>query len=301
MSWIDDSIVELMRQRDYHLNQFHKSNNSKSWENYKVIRNTVNRQIKNARNEFYKSQIMENANSPKQLWKCLKQLLPKNATTTTRQLNIDNSKTPEPKDIANAFNHHFTTVAEHLLHTQSMTSTARDNWKHTTFPVLNRPSFKIPPITENFINKELKTLKENKATGLDGLSAKILKISNPAIIHSLCYILNFSLQTSTFPTQWKTAKVCPLFKSGDRNKCDNYRPISILPILSKIIEHLWHIHHALYDYLNKFQLLDPCQSGFRPLHSCETAMNNTVDKWLQAIDNGQVNGVIFIDLCKSLW
>ena len=100
-----------------------------------------------------------------------------------------------------------------------------------------------------------------------------------------------------FPDQWKTAKVNPLFKKGLSNDLHNYRPISILPTLSKLIEK--QVHDSFDEYLNHYKLLYTCQSGFRKQHSCATALINTIDKWLKALNDGELVGVIMVDYAKA--
>ena len=95
--------------------------------------------------------------------------------------------------------------------------------------------FSIKEITED-VRCSLKQLKINKATGLDKLSARLLKDSADLITASLTKLFNSSLQSSTFPAIWKSAKVTSLHKSGDKSAPKNYRPISVLPTLSKILE-----------------------------------------------------------------
>ena len=89
----------------------------------------------------------------------------------------------------------------------------------------------------------------------------------------------------------------PLFKSGDEHVVNNYRPVSVLPIVSKIIER--HVFNSFYEYLSENSLITKCQSGFRPKHSCETALNELIDRWLKHIDEGKLTGVLFIDLSKA--
>ena len=91
-------------------------------------------------------------------------------------------------------------------------------------------------IAEVDIKKSLNNLKVSKATGVDGIPAKILKLSSNIISPSLTYIFNLSISTGIFVDDWKKAKVIPIYKSEDRKKCENYRPISILPIISKVFE-----------------------------------------------------------------
>ena len=114
---------------------------------------------------------------------------------------------------------------------------------------------------------------------------------------SLAHIINQSVKLGIFPDKWKEAKVLPLHKSGDDDNPSNYRPISILPVLSKIIER--HVHNHLYKYLDEYNLIYEFQSGFRPKHSCETALLRTINTWLKAIDESKIVGAIFLDLQKA--
>ena len=110
-------------------------------------------------------------------------------------------------------------------------------------------------------------------------------------------IINISISTGIFPECLKQAKVISVHTSGPYNDPANYRPISIQPILSKIIEK--HVTKHLFAYLNKYGLLHKSQSGFRKNHSCNTALINLVDKWLNNIDKGEIIGAIFFDLRKA--
>ena len=114
---------------------------------------------------------------------------------------------------------------------------------------------------------------------------------------SITQIINRSIDTDVFPSIWKDAKVIPSFKSESKHDVSNYRPIAILPILSKVLEK--HVHKALSQFLNKFDLLRAAQSGFREKHSCETALIKTVDQWMESIDKGYLVGTIFLDLSKA--
>ena len=140
-------------------------------------------------------------------------------------------------------------------------------------------------------------LQTKKAAGLDGISPRLLRAATPAIVEPLTKIINLCLSKGTFPASWKIEKVTPVFKAGDNLNISNYRPISILPVLSKLLER--HVHLALYKYLNQHDVLFKHQSGFRPFHSCETAMIDLVDNLLGNMDNGLVSGLSLIDFRKA--
>ena len=145
--------------------------------------------------------------------------------------------------------------------------------------------------------KFLSTLDISKATGLDGIGPKLLKISSGIITKSITYIVNNCIRSGKFPTSWKLAKVNPLYKGGAKDGINNYRPISILPTLSKLIEKF--IQKRLMAYLNSFDVLHKYQSGFRSGHSTETALILMTEGWLKAINEGKFVGSIMVDFRKA--
>ena len=106
-----------------------------------------------------------------------------------------------------------------------------------------------------------------------------------------------SITTCCFPEVWKCSKVTALFKSGDRTNTTNYRPISILPTLSKILERA--VHSQLYEYLDANQILTDKQFGFRPKHSTITALSSFADEVLVNMERGKLCGAVFLDLSKA--
>ena len=157
--------------------------------------------------------------------------------------------------------------------------------------------FIIPPIRNEFVSKFLSNIDINKATGTDRIGPRLLKLAAPYITNEITYICNHSITMSVFPSKWKEAKVAPLHKSGTHEELNNYRPISILPVLSKVLEK--HVHKSLSEFLHEHSLLHKTQSGFRAKHSCETALVNMVDLWLDAMDHGQMVGVVLVDFNKA--
>ena len=117
------------------------------------------------------------------------------------------------------------------------------------------------------------------------------------IAPSIARLINHSFQVSVFPSRWKTAKVTPLHKEGDLDDVSNYRPISVLPVLSKVIER--HIDNALYNCLIDNQLIYHRQSGFRKDHSTETALIRIIDELLFNLDDNKVGGLVLVDYCKA--
>ena len=113
------------------------------------------------------------------------------------------------------------------------------------------------------------------------------------------HLLNLSISTNSFPNHWKIAKVTPLHKGGARNDINNYRPISVLPILSKILEK--HVASSLSVFLRDNNLLYELQSAFTSGHSTETALIRLTDQILKNMDNDEVTTLVFYRFPKSFW
>ena len=126
---------------------------------------------------------------------------------------------------------------------------------------------------------------------------KLLKMAASIVTPSLTAIFTKSIITGIYPTEWKMARVTPVFKKGEKSDLNEYRPISVIPVVSKVFEKI--VYDQLYQYLNDNQLLSSCQSGFRSLHSTLTALLEATNSWSVNIDNGFLNGVVFIDLKKA--
>ncbi|PIK39278.1 hypothetical protein BSL78_23886 [Apostichopus japonicus] len=267
---------------------------------YRFWRNKVTCLIRSAKQNYFKKEISKNVGNTKEIWKILKNVQSMNHDTNNEGpsiLRVDDKNITGNANIVEMFNSFFTSVARSYTDTTHSNFDSSSIERHICPKIPPDETFEIPCISENFVFKYLTTLDASKATGVDELSAKILKMSGPHIYASITRIINISIRTNTFPSRWKVAKVIPIFKSNSRQDLSNYRPISILPVLSKILEK--HVHIALTSFLKKFDLLEIAQSGFRSKHSCETALLHVMELWMEAIDKGQLTGAVLLDLRKA--
>ena len=157
--------------------------------------------------------------------------------------------------------------------------------------------FSIPSIIIEYVERQLESLEIGKSTGSDGLSARFLKLSASIIAPILTRLYNRSISNCIFPRIFKLAKVTPVHKKGAIHDKSNYRPISVLPSVSLILER--HVSYYLKQYLEENNLLYTRQSGFRSNHSCQTALVKLCDDWIRAIDNNEVVGTLLLDLSKA--
>ena len=197
------------------------------------------------------------------------------------------------KDIAEGFNNYFSNIGP-----SPASKIDTSNFNFETFVENAKSEFDaFQPVTVRNVYHLLHGLSSNKATGVDKISCKIIKLAAPAISDSLTYIFNQAITSSFFPDECKTARVIPLYKNGQRNVPGNYRPISVLPAISKIMERI--LYDQLYNYLTKFGFLSDCQFGFRKFHSTATALLDCTNDWYMNLDRKMFNLVVLIDLKKA--
>ena len=263
------------------------------------MRNKVTNLINIAKKKTYQSKIEEGRSDPRTIWKLFKEFGIKskgNDGENNFAIKSENDMITNESDLAEHFNNYFVNVASNLKEPIVNSEFERLN-TFVQSKVPNDVEFKIPSINVGFVRIFLSNLNVNKSTGLDNIGPKILKISANIIAPSLVYIINKSICTGSFPNIWKEAKIKPLFKSGDNDDINNYRPISILPTISKLIEKWVDINFSLF--LNNFNLLHKSQSGFRAKHSTESAMILMVDSWLKALNAGKLVGCVMVDFRKA--
>ena len=162
----------------------------------------------------------------------------------------------------------------------------------------NQATFTTQAVTPEQVEKIITKLKNSKSSGLDNLDTYILKLTKKYIVPSVCHILNLSLRTNRFPTKWKIAKVVPLYK-GKGSKLDpkNYRPVAILPILSKVLERAMFLQ--LVSFMDTNHLFNPNHHAYRSHHSTTTAMLQMYTTWLEAIEQGDMAAVCMIDMSAA--
>ena len=295
-AWFTKDIKEAILERE-------RSKKRHKFNEYRNHRNKVVKMIKNAKSKHYHRAIPESRGNSKKLWKEMHELTGKTTKTSPMFLMIDNEICNEQNILVNELNKYFTHVADEILNELSEVLPAEQyqppmalyNFINNKLP--HGVYFSIPEVDEASIETALNKLNTNKATGTDEIGANFIKLASPVLARHLCRIINISISSGVFPSLWKHAKVFPIFKSGNKTNMNNYRPISILNILSKIIES--HVHDSFYNFLSSYNLLSPQQSGVRKNHSCETGLATLLSQWHQHIDDNFMIGSINIDLRKA--
>ncbi len=173
-------------------------------------------------------------------------------------------------------------------------------------PPTNIPTITPYPVTSNLetislsetdIQSILTNLPVGKASGPDGVSNRILKELKSEISAPLTDLFNQSITSGHFPNSWKEANVCPIFKAGDPSLTSNYRPISLLNTISKVLEKA--VFKYLYNHFHDNNILTPLQSGFVPGDSTVNQLTFLYNTFCRALDDGKEVRVVFCDISKA--
>ena len=292
--WFTPEIAEIQKRRD-------TRKRLKRWDDYRKFRNKTRQLIKQAKRKYF-SESVNNCKDTKAIWKHLRAVTTGSKSSPSNlpsEIIINNERITGSENIASTLNKYFASVAEQFQDNNSNVSNSDyDKIRHfVNSKVPSNTSFNILFITTEQVSTYIKRLDSSKATGLDGLGQRLLKLAVNCLSSSIAALINKSLATGQFPSQLKQAKIFPIFKGGTKTDPSNYRPISILPTISKIFER--HVNKHLMGYLNKRNLINKNQSGFRAKHSCQTALIKLIDKWMECIDKGDIVGTFFLDFRKA--
>ncbi|CAB4027123.1 Hypothetical predicted protein [Paramuricea clavata] len=256
-----------MNERDHLLKKARKSGKEYDWCNYRKARNSVTKCIRQHKANYNRSVFRENVNRPKQFWDQIKKCYPtrNKGETPNKLFDVEGKLISDSYLIASAFCNFLIGIGTSIQ--QCYVTLTEKHWQFHSYQRLqylinpHHCVFKFKEVTERDILSIIKTLRSSTAPGYDNIPISFIKDGAQELSTPLVLLINLCLRQSIFPDVEKLANVTPIFKSGDRSSMDNYRPISVLPVLAKIIERV--VHKQLSIYLEENCLLSPNQFGFR--------------------------------------
>ena len=261
--------------------------------NYKNYRNKLNMIIRAAEKMYYKNLLNINKHNLCKTWQILNQVINKNKCALNKTgFHHNGSIITDENDICNKFNDFFLNIGMNLTSKIPNTDIPCTKYLSGTYT----KSIFMSPTSTNEVDNIISTLK-NSSSGHDGIDAAMLKTVKAYIIIPLTHICNLSLSNSTIPHELKIARVTPIFKSGNVGQYNNYRPISVLPTISKILEKI--VYSRLLNFLDSEHILYNYQLGFRKNRSTQMALSILVDRIQQCISKKQYVIGTFIDLSKA--
>ena len=303
--WFNGDIQAGIRRRDVLFKRFRKDRgNVELYREYCRMRNKVQRDVKLAKEFYFRGQIERNRNNSGKLWTQLKDLGYGGSRKSDGNIVLEDGGTKhfDVGTVAKVFNKFFTNVASDLVKMlptpynlfTSGSSVFRDFYRRRG---VTENAFALSPVTRRDILKQLLSLEVGKSTGLDGISARFLRDGATVLADPIAHIVNLSITSATVPSSFKDARVRPLYKKGDKLDPGNYRPVSVLNVLSKILERT--VHRQLMGYLEQRGILFGYQSGFRAGFSTDTCLVNLNDYVRSEISKGNFVGMVMIDLRKA--
>ena len=252
--------------------------------------------LRKAKSDYYHKQFQNNISDIKKTWSKINEVLcRKSKKADLPDYFLDGNKIlRENVDIADCFNKFFANIGPDLANSIKgpMGQSYKDYLKKKI-----ESNFVFDTVDNTYVLKLIQNLKSKPSFGHDGLSSIMLKEISSSISPILTCIINQSLCTGIFPESLKIAKIIPVYKKENPHITDNYRPVSLLPILSKIFEKVVFIQ--VYDYFTENDLLYKSQYGFRKLHSTELAALEFADKIVSNLEQGKLPLAIFLDLSKA--
>lgn len=287
-----------MKNRD-NLHKKHKKdpNNDILKLTYKNYRNYCNSQLKKAKQIYEKQLIIDAKGNKKHLWTAIKEIsgLKKPVDHSTNLLSGINEQSS-----VNEVNFYFANIGNKLAEKLASSNSPGSGMApilDNQMPSPPSSSFVMLPTDEDEVLRLITNLKQKCATGLDQISGGVIKRYSQLLARPLTHICNLALSTGEFPQAFKTAVIKPIHKSGERDRVENFRPISILPTLSKILERI--MNTRLTKYLESNNLLSPAQFGFRQNRSTNDAVTELTNSLMTKLDEKKKCLVVFLDLAKA--
>lgn len=292
-NWVNKHIIHLSKIKHKLYIKSIKLPSQRNISAYKKFRNFFTRIKRKTERDFYILRF-NNSHDSKSQWNLIKEALnTKCSSPQISKLTINNNTVQNKLEICEHFNEHFINISNKLLSNLPPVNT-------------NPLSYMGPPISHSIgfhpiTRSELLTLsgklKNKKSYSDDGLNMFLVKNIISNIIVPLLHIFNLSLSSGIFPDCFKTSKVIPIFKKGDNANINNYRPISLLSPLSKILEKA--VYMRLFSFFETHKIICNNQYGFRPSHSTELALLDYLHHILSKLNDKKLSVGLFLDLSKA--
>ena len=299
--WMTQGILRSLNHRD---KMFMRLKGSLiDTENYQILKTNLStynkilkKSIKAAKITYYKNTFDQYKNDIKNTWLTIKDIM--NRSRKDKQIpekfDINGNLTSNPIEIADSFNAYFNTIGANLARNiDSSNNTCFENFMPN--PVPN--DFVFHDISQEQIVKLIENLPHKNSRGIDELSNKFVKKIKNVIAYPLTKLINQSIQTGIFPDNLKIAKIIPVHKKDSKTNIENYRPISLLPVISKIFEKV--MLNQIHEHFKSKHLYNISQYGFREGHSTEFAVLENIDRVCETLEGKKLPLNIFLDLSKA--
>ena len=290
--WITNELIELIKDKDVMLKRARKRKDQQLWNEARIVRNHCIRRLRDAKAEFIKENLENNMSDQKKFWKNIQDVLPsnkKNGNATIKLVDKTSGQQINEKDTASYINDFFVNIGPNLA------KNCNTDWKFRGKTCKNKID-NINTDTDEVI-RLCKAININKSSCIEHLSSHILRDAFLAVPMKLAELFNLSFNTAEIQKKWKIAKVTPLRKAGNSTDVSNLRPVSLLPITSKLIEKI--VHNRIYQFLEQNNILDEKQGGFRPNYSTCNSTASFINDIYTAMNDNNILIATYIDAMKA--
>ena len=281
--WLPVSLLKSIKRHKYlYTKSLRVCSNTENHLKYKHYRNTLTKLKQHCKLDYYHSKCVEFRTNTTALWNVINKITNRsnNKTSIIDHLEDGGISYNNPKDIANIFSTHFSTVGKN--NANSIKNSVKNIREYLSAITKNTKSMFWQPATIPEISKIISNLPNKKSSGHDNIDNVLVKQLGPQLYHPLCILFNRSLNEGIFPTRMKLAEVVPLYKGKEHYLTTNYRLISLLITVSKILEKI--VYKRTYAFLNDTGQLYVSQYGFRAKHFCEHAVQELVGNILKGME-----------------
>lgn len=295
--WLTDGLKVSIKRKNKLYMQLKRSPSLYSKSVYNEYKKVLIRTLRAAELNHNSELLNQNKHNLRKSWDIMKQILGKNSKPMKNEEFENNGEIiSDMNTIANEFNNFFVNLGPNL----AQKITPRTGQTPESFlPHDKRCSQTIfvSPITVDEVYAAIGRLKSGSGAGWDCIKPSMIKEIRSLIVLPLTQLINKSLDQGTVPWELKVARVVPLFKGGEKHQFVNYRPVSILPCVSKVYERI--VYDRIVDFLNRNNAFSECQYGFRKNFSTSLALTQFVDKATEALDARDCFIGIYVDLSKA--
>ena len=262
-----------------------------------AYKRTLKKTLAAAKRGFHQDKCLEYQRNTKKLWQLINKVSGKmtDKSSSIDCLSINGIKEYNGEAIANTLVKHFATVGRNFAN--KVPKPTKSIYMYLEALQKNSESLFFTPSSKDEITKIIGSLPPKRSCGSDNISNILLKELAPILSEPLSIITNLSMRSGIFPDLMKLAEVVPLHKSKSRENETNYRPISLLTTMSKVVEKV--VYERVYQFLVKTGQICETQYGFRPRHSCEHAVAQVIGSVLKNLENNKNTIAVMLDLSKA--
>ena len=289
-----------MEERDCLKAEATENNDDDLFEEFKLKRNEVKKKILEDQKEYVKKEFDGNPSSSN-IWKSAYKILGMNSNKAPTQINDGGVLVNSPEKMANTFNRVFLDKVKKIRDKACQVATNINpvqrlrSWLNQRSSPL--PEFELKPISIQKLRKIIKKMKGGRSHGIDYIDSYSLKLAYPIIEEAIYHMVNLSIRSKRFAKPWKIQLVHPLHKKGDKLTGTNYRPVSHIVEVGKIVEYI--VHEQVYSHFEENNIFHGNHHGFLGHHSTATALIHLYDLWLEASENKELSAALLVDLTAA--